>query len=305
MGYGEPPWCFKGRALYQLQLMKSEDARKYVPAHLKLVELFGYTVGGFFLARYDDSPAGAFDELVVMAGLTWNAPSSCAWAGRVFVNNKDARNHGIHSVGLPSRLAQFTEVADTSASTQKPCWWQPARAENTAPTLVKVSNVDRVKGRSHSLPICFFRLPAWSSATGPRMSLSLPSFSGATDEQPQLLFYKCQVDSNIRMSAPVKLSFADDPCMEDESSLEDLRPILKGKTILTLAFDNMTMSVPQPKRIVSAAPVQTGPRKSPKYALAASTLHGAAVNSGSGTTSSGQNIAVVLATLPWRFGTTL
>lgn len=47
-----------------------------------------YTLGGFYLARYDDSPAGAFDELVALAGLVWNAPTSCAWAARVFVNNK-------------------------------------------------------------------------------------------------------------------------------------------------------------------------------------------------------------------------
>ncbi len=47
-----------------------------------------YTLGGFYLARYDDSPAGVFDELVVMAGLVWNPPTSCAWAARVFVNSK-------------------------------------------------------------------------------------------------------------------------------------------------------------------------------------------------------------------------
>lgn len=118
------------RALYQLQFVKSEvvrrllcwlfkifiQARQYVPSDLKLVELFGYlkfpisvlilcssyTLGGFYLARYSDSPAGVFDEvspsqiqkitrlvqLVVMSGLVWNAPTSCAWAARVYVNNK-------------------------------------------------------------------------------------------------------------------------------------------------------------------------------------------------------------------------
>ena len=34
-----------------------------MPAELKLVELFGYTLGGFYLARYEDSPVGAFDEV--------------------------------------------------------------------------------------------------------------------------------------------------------------------------------------------------------------------------------------------------
>lgn len=75
-----------------------------------------YTLGGFYLARYDDSPVGQFDEvraaagaawlatnplpgcpdalpcappqLVALAGLVWNAPTSCAWAARVYVDNK-------------------------------------------------------------------------------------------------------------------------------------------------------------------------------------------------------------------------
>ncbi|KAG8043053.1 hypothetical protein GUJ93_ZPchr0303g11319 [Zizania palustris] len=31
---------------------------------LRLVEAFGYTLGGMFLARYNDGPAGQFDEVV-------------------------------------------------------------------------------------------------------------------------------------------------------------------------------------------------------------------------------------------------
>ncbi|RLN17450.1 uncharacterized protein C2845_PM02G10370 [Panicum miliaceum] len=84
-----PPWVFKGRqdrdlcsavridhaqepqrvmvsslrALYQLHLVKASTARAFVPRDLRLVEAFGYTLGGMFLARYHDSPAGAFDEV--------------------------------------------------------------------------------------------------------------------------------------------------------------------------------------------------------------------------------------------------
>ncbi|KAI3424439.1 hypothetical protein D9Q98_009991 [Chlorella vulgaris] len=107
MGYGEAPWEFRGRALYQLSLVKVEEARKYVPPELPLVNLFGWTLGGFYLARYSSSPAGAFDECVALAGLAWNFPTSCAWAARVYVSDRTARNHGIASVGLPSRLATF------------------------------------------------------------------------------------------------------------------------------------------------------------------------------------------------------
>ena len=62
------------------------QARRFVPPGLHLVEAFGYTLGGLFLARYDESPAGRFDEMVALAGLVWNPPTSCAWAGRVYVD---------------------------------------------------------------------------------------------------------------------------------------------------------------------------------------------------------------------------
>lgn len=108
-GYGIPPWVFKGRALYQLHLVKAETARAFVPKEFRLVEAFGYTLGGFFLANYDDSPAGIFDELVVIAGIVWNPPTSCAWAARVIVNSDEACVHGRKDVGLPSHVAQFSK----------------------------------------------------------------------------------------------------------------------------------------------------------------------------------------------------
>jgi len=42
-----------------------------------------------------------------MAGLVWNPPTSCAWAARVYVSNREARDHGRRCVGLPSSVAAF------------------------------------------------------------------------------------------------------------------------------------------------------------------------------------------------------
>jgi hypothetical protein len=77
---------------------------------LKLVELFGYTLGGIYLARYKESPCGEFDEMVVLAGLVWNKNLSCAWAKAVFVNDLKAKKHGIRTCGLPSEFARFNFV---------------------------------------------------------------------------------------------------------------------------------------------------------------------------------------------------
>jgi hypothetical protein len=108
-GYAKPPWIFKGSALYQIHLVKAATARAFIPKEFRLVEAFGYTLGGFFLASYDDSPAGVFDELVVIAGIVWNPPTSCAWAARVLVNSDEACHHGRKEVGLPSQVARFSK----------------------------------------------------------------------------------------------------------------------------------------------------------------------------------------------------
>eukprot|EP00775_Hariotina_reticulata_P007860 gene7860-8056_t len=92
------------------------QARKHIPKELKLVECFGYTLGGVYLARYEDSPAGTFDECVAMAGLVWNPPTSCAWAARVYVNNKEARDHGVQSM----KVEQPQQLLVTPAPTKQP-----------------------------------------------------------------------------------------------------------------------------------------------------------------------------------------
>ncbi|CAI5473485.1 unnamed protein product [Closterium sp. Yama58-4] len=104
-----PPWIFKGRALYQLNLVKADVARQVVPPELKLVEAFGYTLGGVYYAQYDSSPAGKFDELVIIPGIVWDPPASCAWAAAVMVDSASARDHGIKEVGLPSRFVSFNK----------------------------------------------------------------------------------------------------------------------------------------------------------------------------------------------------
>ncbi|PIM97360.1 hypothetical protein CDL12_30170 [Handroanthus impetiginosus] len=119
LGYGKPPWMFKGSALYQLHLVKAETARAFIPKEFKLVEAFGYTLGGFFLANYEDSPAGIFDELVVIAGTVWNPPTSCAWAARVLVSSDKACAHGRKDVGLPSQVASFTKSVKAVSGTKR------------------------------------------------------------------------------------------------------------------------------------------------------------------------------------------
>ncbi len=243
MGYRDPPpWVFEGKALYQLNLVRTEDARAHVPKDLRLVECFGYTLGGLYVARYDESPCGKLDEVVVLGGLVWNPPTSCAWASRVYVDSAEARAHGIRTCGLPSRVATFKEErgAEKSGSEEKRrrkkknSWWFGGKGDDRGDAVSIVDSKECV---------CRLAFPATPKLKGPRISMFLPSFSGRTKLIPDLLKYSLQMRANIRLSAPIKV----------ETSLDSKRGsianVLKGKPLVCIAFDNMRMDVGAPQKV--------------------------------------------------------
>ncbi|KAJ8459064.1 hypothetical protein OPV22_031990 [Ensete ventricosum] len=199
-----PPWLFRGRALYQLHLVKADIARALIPNKLKLVEAFGYTLGGLFLAHYDDSPAGEFDELVVIPGIVWSPPTSCAWASRVLVNSHEACRHGRKEIGLPSHVAVFSK-RDTTASEQ-PLYRCRTSSIHSKPKEQSEIQVLEMEGSSQIF-ICNISLPfAGDNRMGPQIRISLPSFSGQTIYNPRLLKYSCQIDCRVRAVEAVKIS---------------------------------------------------------------------------------------------------
>ena len=245
----DAPWRFQGRALYQLNLVRASEARKHVPADLKLVELFGYTLGGVYLARYEDSPAGTFDEMVALGGLVWNAPTSCAWAARVFVSDAGARAHGVKTCGLPSAFATFAEKPPPEA--EKPPaeasappavattagWWKNTsppsrvarvrdffvaggwrdaltrkRAEAKRSTSRSTPRAETLELRDESgAEVCSLAIPAAAPAlSGPRIGMRLPSFSGRTAACPDLLKYSLDLRANVRLSEPIAVRAADE-----------------------------------------------------------------------------------------------
>lgn len=320
MGYGNPPWDFKGQALYQLSLVKVEEvsncdhptsllwvqrpptfpsiplvasspqvllsdplsshaqARKYVPADLPVVNFFGWTLGGFYLARYTESPVGPFDELVALAGLVWDFPTSCAWAARVYVNNKEARDHGISSVGLPSRLAGFKAIplpALGSTNTKKKesaklttenkaTWWDiaaPNKKNSTSSTkgkdatsytptfTMELLNLESrgKNGRGLTSPVCTINMPHVPSTWAPRIQMFLPSFSGATPAYPGLLKYSLRLLTHVRFLKPVGVRLPEERSIEDQSSGEVLDAVIGGKPLVCMAFDGMHMEVQPPE----------------------------------------------------------
>ncbi|CAM6105178.1 unnamed protein product [Calypogeia fissa] len=270
-----PPFVFKGRAVYQLHAVKASVARRFVPPELKLVEAFGYTLGGLFLANYDVSPAGQFDEAVVIAGIVWNPPTSCAWAGRVLVGSEAARVHGRKEIGLPSHFASFShQVAELStpnseSSNHRPWWdargWFSSLGRRTAPKPKLVHSVQIVHqdGRIR-LPLCdVVGIPCVQRQTttddssaselqkqrwkGPAIQLSLPNFSGKTKDQPKLLKYSCALTCRVTVVPPARITDLTSGSTEVTDEDEDVVTILKGKPLASMFFDEMVMRVEAPK----------------------------------------------------------
>ena len=302
-------------------LLTSHPLFLSVPLFLSIQLAQSYTLGGFYLARYDDSPCGAFDELVALAGIAWEPPVSAAWAAKVLVSNAEARSHGRRSCGLPSAAASFSSVSSSSFSSaaaaaaaagaregitvtspaspssreafdfshpesssssrsrssrfsrSSSCWWHP-REEKCS--VVVVRNEDerggggiwRRRRRSRGGAgggggggggnfICSLELPALPRTSrdefvGPRLSLKLPSFSGATPECPGLLKYACDLSARVRLVKPVVVrscgrSVRGERDDKDDENADCLSAVLGGKPLLCLEFGDMRMRVKQPQ----------------------------------------------------------
>ncbi|KAK1316468.1 hypothetical protein QJS10_CPA05g00896 [Acorus calamus] len=277
-----PPWSFKGCALYQLHLVKAETARAFIPRELKLVEAFGYTLGGFFLAQYEGSPAGKFDELVVIAGTVWNPPTSCAWATRVLVNSHEACEHGRKHVGLPSHVATFLKRTERISdeprdkrrggllnifhrhySFHKPKDSMEIEVSDTkGSTMTTFCNINMSSSLLNSKTNTMWM---------PMLRLSLPSFSGHTEYHPDLLKYSCQIECRVQVVKPAKISGPSSALKNDGQSKgqlsgvngfdakpsveEDAREcsisVMQSKPILALKFNLLRMQVEAPTTVLT------------------------------------------------------
>ncbi len=87
-----------------------------------------------------------------------------------------------------------------------------------------------------------FGVESWLGAAGPRIQLSLPSFSGGTSEHPSLLSYACALHTNVRAVPGIRVR-CPEPSDDGEAAGESLAGLFKGRPLLTLHFDDMAMLV--------------------------------------------------------------
>ncbi|XP_057493541.1 protein NEOXANTHIN-DEFICIENT 1-like isoform X2 [Actinidia eriantha] len=220
--------------------------------------------------------------LVVIAGIVWNPPTSCAWAARVLVNSDEACVHGRKDVGLPSQVARFSKkiTAIPRRSDTKinrflemigvgTVFNNPKNGLDIHVTETKGPTVTDICTINVGIAALAKAMPDLNSnkLMGPVIKMSLPSFSGRTEHNPHLLKYSCQIECRIRAVRPAKVSGPpEDPNNDTEPPSESRSSsfvdsvarelgenernlgvsVMLSKPILALEFNCLKMQVEAP-----------------------------------------------------------
>lgn len=217
-----------------------------MPEDMPLVEAFGHTLGGFYYANYEDSPVGRMDELVILSGLVWNAPTSCAWASHVFVDSKEAVSHGRKVFGLPSHKTSFTkrEGEDTKGALIETV----ALHEGRGSPIIELKRGGSRKKKKEK------KSEDSAGSGGPKIKFQLPSFSGRTKHRPDLLKYDLDMAARIQpckpydVVQPLSTQKTHARTKKEVLSLSGhVSSILSGKKLFSFSFGDMLMRVQQPQ----------------------------------------------------------
>ena len=119
--------------------------------------------------------------------------------------------------------------------------------------------MSKLTGSSYSYNSC---LCIGLGRKGPKVRLKLPSFSGLTESQPEMLHYTCQIDCRVRTVPNLVVSFPKSsrkPIHESEShpegrleteDCESLVEVIGKRPIMAIAFDEMEMTVQEPTIVI-------------------------------------------------------
>jgi acetoacetate decarboxylase len=102
------PWVLRGRFVLAPGLVRSHEARRFLPSGAELVSLLpGLTLGGIALVDYVVSPVGPYHELLVIAGLARCDRRLGLFVSHAYVDSPLSRTAGRELWGLPKELAEF------------------------------------------------------------------------------------------------------------------------------------------------------------------------------------------------------
>eukprot|EP00466_Bigelowiella_natans_P003107 jgi/Bigna1/70813/fgenesh1_pg.13_\ len=86
-------------------------------SRLRLLSLFGWTLGGVFVVEWQDSPIGYYREVAVLSGLIARGFEIGAWASHIVVSSDAAVDTGRRVFGLPAYKGSIDYMATNAPKT--------------------------------------------------------------------------------------------------------------------------------------------------------------------------------------------
>jgi len=125
------PWTFRNaRVLYQPALVPLKSAKEVTPKSddLRILSLFGWTLGGVFVVDWQDSPVGPYKEVAVLSALVERDFNIGAWASHIVVTESDAAYAAQTLFGLPAVVGDvdFVEAEDDNDAQEWVLVWRKA-----------------------------------------------------------------------------------------------------------------------------------------------------------------------------------
>ena len=116
------PWRFLGRLWFRPSLVRCDDAYAALPAHVRPLALFGWTIGGHVALEYDESPVGPYLEYVTMGALVRSCGTVGQWGSALYVSTDEAAAVCRDTWGVPARSLpiKFDEGGDRLVVDQPP-----------------------------------------------------------------------------------------------------------------------------------------------------------------------------------------
>jgi hypothetical protein len=124
----EYPYNFTGRLWFHPSLVKvpqdkqddeddeinkdTSSSSSSPGSNVKILSLFGYTLGGSVCLEYDTSPVGPYREYVTMSALVMKRGTVGQWGSRLYVSTSQAERVCRDIWGVPAELASIDFVDD-------------------------------------------------------------------------------------------------------------------------------------------------------------------------------------------------
>lgn len=104
----EYPQNFSGRLWFNPSIVKVPEVGP--GSDVKVLSLFGYSLGGTVTLEYDTSPVGPYREHVTMSALVSKKGSIGQWGSRLYVSTQEAEDVCKDLWGVPAELANIDFV---------------------------------------------------------------------------------------------------------------------------------------------------------------------------------------------------